>query len=138
MDRVIKVLLAEDEEIYSAPIQIALSDAGFQVISAIDVEQLFAAAQEADVLVVDVRLPQKNEPPGAFPPPNGIKAVGTLIDQGKVSETTPIILCSAYVESEYVSKDPTLSQGRYVWLSKPFATDALIEIIRRELSSRRQ
>lgn len=123
------VLVAEDQIGYRIPIQNFLEDDGFRILLAEDVPGVLRQSAEADVLVVDARLPSWRL--------EGLDAVATLITEHKLSQEVPVIFISVNDEADEPCqrklKGLPVLEGRYSWLQKPFELELLVKIIRDRL-----
>ncbi len=124
------VVVAEDDEGYSFPIQRALGREGFEVTVVTTKDDLVRVGLEAAVLLVDVRLPSS-----AY---EGLEAVDQLIEAG-LEQRVPLIFISVLMETSQgvVSKLGQLkhlAKGRYRWLEKPFEPRMLAKLVRRSLA----
>lgn len=118
------VLVAEDEEMHSYPMEIALEEAGFEVRVVRDYDGVIKEGRHADALVIDARLPSEAL--------EGLHAAADLIQDG-LKKTIPIIFVSVYAEKdEPVEKKlrglPNL-KDRYDWLEKWFEPSNLVRLI---------
>ena len=134
MDSTITVLVAEDEPSLLYCYQRGLKRAGFRPIAFDNAKDLLDHAGEADVLVVDVRLP-------SLAGLEGIVAVGQLQESGRLPNHVPVIFISI-LEKETPQcrqklKEAKLPDDRYVWLRKPFEVELLVRRIHDELIRRR-
>jgi len=126
------VLLAEDEEMHSFPMEVALKRAGFETQVVRNFDDVVACGSTVDALVIDVRLPTEAL--------EGLHAAAELVRRG-LPRTVPIIFASVY--SEEVDKvRTTLAQlpelsGRYVWLEKWFEPQNLVKVVERRMAESR-
>ena len=122
------VLLAEDEEMHSFPMEVALKRAGFETEVVRNFEAVVSCGGNADALVIDARLPTEAL--------EGLHAAAELVRRG-LPHTVPIIFVSVYSEETDKVRN-TLAHlpelfGRYVWLEKWFEPQNLVKIIERLL-----
>ncbi len=108
-----KILLVEDEEGLILTLTDRLVSEGFEVVSARDGEQGFAAACGGtfDLILLDVMLPKKN----------GYDVCRDLRQRGNV---TPILMLTA--KGETIDKVPGLKLGADDYLTKPFEVIELL------------
>lgn len=122
------ILLAEDEEMHSFPMEVALKRAGFETKVVRNFEAVVACGGDVDALLIDARLPTEAL--------EGLHAAAELVRRG-LPRAVPIIFVSVYSdETDQVRSTladlPELA-GRYIWLEKWFEPQNLIKIIRRQL-----
>lgn len=121
------VLLAEDDAGYRFPITAVLKDAGYNVLQVVDGPGLLARHAEADILLVDVRLPSDDEHQRIH---EGIDVVRKIRDTVPGDRWQPLIFLSARSEDECFEALKGLP-GSYVWLQKPTDDELLLEGIER-------
>jgi CheY-like chemotaxis protein len=119
-----RILIVEDDYLISMASELALSDAGFEVIgSATSGEAALetAAYEEPDLVVMDVRLAGQMD---------GVEAASVLLQQG-----IRCIFASANSDPE------TLNRGAKAeplgWLRKPFTDAELVQAVRKALDALR-
>lgn len=118
----LKVLVADDEEGYRWPLAKMLSDSDFEVLEASDYDEAVRLGREADIWVIDVRLPtSKNE---------GILVVRQLVEEN-VTSSYPVFFISVLPESLANEELDILRQWgvRYEFLEKPFEPEFLLKRI---------
>jgi DNA-binding response OmpR family regulator len=113
------VLVADDDEGYRFPISSMLRDFGYNVCEADDVNGLREHASNADIWVVDVRLPERLE---------GIDAVETLRTEG-MKPKFGVIFISVLSESDCGAHLKYLPRVEYRWIEKPFELEYLLNTI---------
>lgn len=127
------VLLAEDEEMHSFPMEVALKRAGFDVSVVRDAKGVIQKGPGADALVIDARLPSEAL--------EGLHAAADLV-RGRLPNRIPIIFVSIYPENtpkvERTLADLPELTGRYVWMEKWFEPSNLAKILRRLIAERAQ
>ncbi|UOO82121.1 phosphate regulon transcriptional regulator PhoB [Uruburuella testudinis] len=111
----VRVLVVEDEESIQALIRFTLEQAGFDVVSALSVEEAKPqlAAALPDVVLLDWMLPGQS----------GVQLAKQL-RQDERSKELPIILLTA--RSEDADKETGLNQGADDYLTKPFSPRELV------------
>ena len=132
-----KVLIAEDEVGHLIPIKDYLEDKDFEIIWVKDIEELNEKAQDADIIIVDVRLPMKFGDRVVIDDNNGIKAVAELFNNNQLKPKTPLIFISMYTETEDVCQKElrkwNIKPECYRWLQKPFEMESLTDRIYEQL-----
>ncbi len=111
----VRVLVVEDEESIQALIRFTLEQAGFEVASALSVEEAKPQLDEAlpDVVLLDWMLPGQS----------GVQLAKQLRQEER-SKDLPIILLTA--RSEDTDKETGLNQGADDYLTKPFSPRELV------------
>jgi CheY-like chemotaxis protein len=122
-----KVLLAEDEEMHSFPIEVALRRVGLLVTTVTNASDAISKGVDMDALVIDARLPSEAL--------EGLHAAAQLIKSG-FPPSNPLVFISVYSEEnqnvqQKMKQYPEL-KNRYVWLEKFFEPNNLIRILHRE------
>jgi CheY-like chemotaxis protein len=119
-----KVLLADDE----VPFQLSIGDflrSQFDVDIVEDAEGVMQKGPDADVLVIDVRLPSSLC--------EGIEVVGNLLRARRIRPHVPIIFVSIEAERGVLPiaalRRCSVPIGRYNWLQKPFELTTLATLI---------
>lgn len=142
MSEKIKVLLAEDESQYGIVIRNWLKDASYSVTWVRDVQGAERRLPDADVLIMDVLIPEVEKTESniePLPPANGIKAVARMIRKGRLRSEVPVIFISAYItDLTQRIENCSIPSNRCVCLEKPFVRDVLLSLIKLELESRRK
>ncbi|MGQ9603120.1 MAG: PAS domain-containing protein [bacterium] len=114
-DRVVQVLVIEDEEPVLLLMERVLSENGFEVTKASSCEEARRVFDEKkgefDVLIVDMVLPDGN----------GVELAEELRQKGK---QPGVILTSGYIDGSY---NEIAGRG-YVFLSKPFSVVELLQV----------
>lgn len=111
----VRVLVVEDEESIQALIGFTLEQAGFDVVSALSVEEALPQLKEAlpDVLLLDWMLPGQS----------GVQLAKQLRQDARTKDL-PIILLTA--RSEDADKETGLNLGADDYLTKPFSPRELV------------
>lgn len=125
MEKRKRILLADDDFGMRFPLANQLEDLGYDVIPVADIEGVRQHYEEADVLVLDARLPT-----GDF---EGISVAAELRNQADQSRWKPIIFMSVNRPDECAEKLESFP-GMYEWLVKAFEIEVLDETIRRALA----
>lgn len=99
------ILVIEDEQTILKAISIALEEAGFHVLSAIDGEtgEQMAAAQTPDLILLDIILPRKN----------GLDVLKGLKNNA-ATNAIPVILLTNLSDTETVSQGVALGARGYL------------------------
>ena len=119
-----KILLAEDELDIQYVTQVALEDAGHQVVTANDgvVALARARAEPFDVVLLDVMMPRKN----------GYE-VCQAIRANPDWQAVRIIMLTA--KGREVEREKGLALGADDYITKPFSTQEVVERVRELLTS---
>lgn len=112
------ILHAEDEGDLAARLKLMLEMDGAAVISAPDGEQALRLFQERapDVVVSDIRMPR-------------LDGIALATEIRAVSPDTPVILCTAFSETEYLLK--SIEAGISAFVLKPIDYKILSEALRK-------
>ena len=114
------VLMVDDDREIVRGASLRLEAAGYRMLAAGDAEAGIAAAiaNNPDVIVLDVRLPQRD-------------GLSTLSDLKRRPETKqiPVVMLSASV----VDQQAALDAGARFFLRKPYRGDMLVEAVRTAL-----
>jgi CheY-like chemotaxis protein len=117
-----RILIADDEHGYRSALVDMFIDAGFDVVEAESEEAAVSCAPDADVWIIDVRLPTGER--------EGLRAVSRLIDDG-LWPKFPIVFISVDSEAEADAKGQvTALKARnvpYEWCQKPFEPEYLLQ-----------
>jgi CheY-like chemotaxis protein len=132
-----RVLIAEDNDVFGFTIRDYLEDFDFHVTLVKHVEGLKEHAHEADVIIVDVRLPLKDREP--VKGQDGINAAADLVKKQIISPKVPVIFISVLGEDESGCqeelKKALLQPDRYCWLQKPIEMELLKKRIGDQLAN---
>lgn len=114
------VLTIDDSRTMREMLNLALAQAGYRVIQAVDgVEGLeVLAAEGADVVITDINMPRLD----GFGVIEGVRA-------NPDHRATPILVLTT--ESDATKKDRARKAGATGWIVKPFNPDKLIDAVRR-------
>ncbi len=114
------VLTIDDSRTMREMLNLALAQAGYRVIQAVDgVEGLeVLEAEGADVVITDINMPRMD----GFGVIEGVRA-------NPSHRATPILVLTT--ESDAVKKERARKAGATGWIVKPFNPDKLIDAVRR-------
>lgn len=124
-----KVLLADDDFGMRYPLAAQLEDLGYDVIPVADIDGVRQHYEEADVLVLDARLPTGDL--------EGISVAAELRKQSAPSRWKPIIFMSVHRPDECADNLDEFP-GTFDWLVKAFEIELLDQVIKRTLASQAQ
>lgn len=116
------ILTVDDSRTMRDMLLMALTDAGFRVVQAVDGEDglqvLDAHADEIDVIITDINMPRLD----------GFGFIET-VRKNDDHRATPILVLTT--ESDASKKDRARQAGATGWIVKPFNPVKLVEAIRR-------
>jgi two-component system chemotaxis response regulator CheY len=116
------VLTVDDSRTMRDMLALALGEAGFTVVQAVDGEDglavLAAHAAEVDVIITDINMPRLD----GFGFIEGVR-------RSPRHRTTPILVLTT--ESDGAKKDQARQAGATGWIVKPFNPVKLVDAIRR-------
>ena len=122
MIRVTKIVLTvDDSRTMRDLLMLALGDAGFTVVQAVDGVhglEVLDAMEQPDVIITDINMPRMD----GFGFIEGVRASDRY-------RTTPILVLTT--ESDQSKKEKARAAGATGWIVKPFAPDKLIDAVRR-------
>jgi len=115
-----RILVVDDEAAMRDLLRIVLEKERHEVLTANDgVTGLsLAASRDVDLVISDIKMP-------------GLDGVGLLAGLRQQGRTMPVIMITAYADSE--SAIQAMKQGAYDYLTKPFKMDEIKLVIRRAL-----
>ena len=120
--RVTKIVLTvDDSRTLRDMLMLALGDAGFTVVQAVDGVhglEVLDAMEQPDVIITDINMPRMD----GFGFIEGVRASDRY-------RTTPILVLTT--ESDQSKKEKARAAGATGWIVKPFAPDKLIDAVRR-------
>ena len=120
--RVTKIVLTvDDSRTMRDMLMLALGDAGFTVVQAVDGVhglEVLDSMDQPDVIITDINMPRMD----GFGFIEGVRASDRY-------RTTPILVLTT--ESDQTKKDKARAAGATGWIVKPFAPDKLIDAVRR-------
>jgi len=116
------ILTVDDSTSMRQMITFTLTEAGFQVVEAVDGEQALALARTrgADLVITDVNMPKMD----------GITLVAEL-RKLKAYQFTPILVLTT--ESSPEAKARGREAGATGWIVKPFSPEKLVETVNKVL-----
>ena len=113
-----RILVADDDAGYLFPIRNLFEDYGYEVLEATDRAQVVGHGRNADVWIIDVRLPTGEM--------EGILAVQELVEQG-IRPRHPVVFISVIPASFAAEKlAPLNGKVDYEWVEKPFELEFLL------------
>jgi len=122
-----RVLAVEDNRINLLYLQRVLSQAGYEVATAVDgasaVEMATAAGRGFDLIVMDIQMPEMD----------GITAQRAIRAAGLDAERLPIIALTGYAMED--DRQRLLDSGFSAVVAKPFDQDRLLRLVRELLSA---
>lgn len=120
----LKILVVDDVESEAEAISRILRDAGMQVERARDGDEAIEHIETdpPDLVILDVVMPRMN----------GFEVVRELRDN-EATQNLPVIFCTH--KNTEIDKTWGLDLGADAYLSKPFADEQLLNIVKRLLSS---
>jgi two-component system chemotaxis response regulator CheY len=114
-----KVLIADDSTSMRQMIEFTLSDAGYDVVQAVDGEDAYTKlSADIKLVVTDLNMPKMN----------GIELI-KKIRGGTLNKFLPIIMLTT--ESEPGKQSEGKTAGATAWIIKPFTPDNLLETIKK-------
>ncbi|MDP8256046.1 MAG: sigma-54 dependent transcriptional regulator [Candidatus Alcyoniella australis] len=123
-DEARKVLIVDDEEGLRHSLGVLISKAGYQPVSASDVDRALEllGQQEIDLVLCDIRMPKRD----------GFDFLRSLPDTGR---DPTVIMMSAYGSVDTALE--ALRQGAYDYISKPFKSDEIVLTLRKAVERER-
>lgn len=113
-----RILVIEDEEKLRRVVQLQLQSAGYEVELAATAEEGETAAERADLVLTDLRLP-------------GISGLDFLERMHAVRRSLPVIMMTAYGSVETAVE--AMKKGAADFLVKPFSLDHLTAVVAKAL-----
>lgn len=114
-----KILIADDSSSMRTMVSYTLTEAGYEVVAAVDGEDALSKFNsEIKVVVTDLNMPKLN----------GIELI-KKIRSGIVNRFLPIIMLTT--ESEVTKKEEGKRAGATAWIVKPFMPKDLIETVKK-------
>ncbi len=110
-----KVVVVDDERFILYAIKKALSNQGFEVLTLLSPEGLEEHIGEADLLIMDIRLLDKN----------GVEVMEELRSKGY---NVPVVFITAYTDPDMIVRASRL--GAVDVLKKPFGVDELLRVVK--------
>jgi two-component system, chemotaxis family, chemotaxis protein CheY len=115
-----RILTVDDSRTMRDMLRLALVEAGFDVVQAVDgLDGLDVLAREgADVIITDINMPN-------------LDGFGFIerVREGETHRATPILVLTT--ESDGEKKDRARKAGATGWIVKPFQAEKLVAAIRR-------
>lgn len=115
------ILVVEDEDKLRRVLQLQLDGAGFQVLQASTAEQGLKLADQADLVLTDLKLP-------------GMDGLELLEQLRRQNSLTPVIVMTAFGTVENAVE--AMKSGAADFLLKPFSLDHLMAVIQKALEVR--
>src|SRR6266849_3351968 len=115
------VLLVEDEEKLRRVIELQLQSSGYDVLKAGSAEEALKLADQADLILTDLRLPGMD----------GLELLATLRRQ---NSHTPVIVMTAFGSVEVAVQ--AMKAGAADFLPKPFSLDHMLTVVEKALDIR--
>jgi DNA-binding NtrC family response regulator len=115
------ILVIEDEEKLRRVIQLQLSSAGFDVLSAGTAEEGLKLGDQAQLILTDLRLP-------------GMDGLELLAALRRQNSQTPVIVMTAYGTIENAVE--AMKSGAVDFLAKPFSLDHLMTVVEKAFEVR--
>jgi DNA-binding NtrC family response regulator len=115
------ILVVEDEDKLRRVLQLQLQSAGFEVLQASTAEQGLKLAEDADLILTDLRLP-------------GMDGLGLLTELRRQNTFTPVVVMTAFGTVE--SAVEAMKSGAADFLLKPFSLDHLMTVVEKALEVR--
>lgn len=116
-----KVLVVEDEEKLRRVIELQLQASGYEVLKAGTAEEGLKLANDAQVVLTDLRLP-------------GMDGMGLLDALQRQNAETPVIVMTAFGTVEIAVE--AMKAGAADFLPKPFSLDHLLTVVEKAISVR--
>jgi DNA-binding NtrC family response regulator len=114
-----RILIVEDEEKLRRVIQLHLESAGFEIMTAANVEQAMPLASSANLVLTDLRLPGTD----------GLRFIQQLQSKGIQA---PVIVMTAHGSVEAAVE--AMKLGASDFLQKPFSLDHLTTVVQKALA----
>jgi DNA-binding NtrC family response regulator len=115
------ILVVEDEDKLRRVLQLQLETGGYQVLQAATAEEALKLADQADLVLTDLRLP-------------GMDGLELLTALRRQNSLTPVVLMTAFGSVE--SAVEAMKNGASDFLPKPFSLDHLMTVINKALEVR--
>ncbi len=115
------ILIVEDEDKLRRVLELQLKTAGFNVLQASTAEDALKLADQADLVLTDLRLP-------------GMDGVALLSALQRQNSRTPVILMTAFGTVEAAVE--AMKSGAADFILKPFSLDHLMTVIEKALEMR--
>jgi DNA-binding NtrC family response regulator len=115
------ILVVEDEDKLRRVLQLQLETAGFQVLQASTAEQGLKLAEQADLVLTDLKLP-------------GMDGLGLLASLRRQNSTIPVVVMTAFGTVENAVE--AMKSGAADFVMKPFSLDYLMTVVNKALEMR--
>ncbi len=115
------ILVVEDEEKLRRVLQLQLEGSGFQVLQAGTAEQGLKLAEQAELVLTDLKLP-------------GMDGLGLLAALRRQNSFTPVVVMTAFGTVENAVE--AMKSGAADFLMKPFSLDHLTTVVQKALEMR--
>jgi DNA-binding NtrC family response regulator len=115
------ILVVEDEEKLRRVVQLQLQSSGLEVLQASTAEQGLKLADQADLILTDLRLP-------------GMDGLALLAELRRQNSTAPVIVMTAFGTVEGAVE--AMKSGAVDFLMKPFTLDHLMTVVQKALEVR--
>ena len=118
----IKVLVADDEELIRWSLTQTLTSSGYSVDQALNGREVISSLENNtyDVIVTDYNMPELN----------GIEVLAIIRSMGI---HLPVIVISAYFSNKL--KEETISSGAFECISKPFEMDDVLDVVKKAIGT---
>ncbi len=116
-----RILLVEDEDRLRRVVEVQLKSSGYEVDQAATAELAFSAAEKADLILTDLRLP-------------GMDGLHFIAELRKRGSQVPVIVMTAYSSVETAVE--AMKSGAQDFLPKPFSMDHLLTVVQKALEVR--
>lgn len=114
------ILVVDDSETVRQVLQLTLSNAGFEVVEAVDGVDALAKLTEAksiDMIITDLNMPNMD----------GLQLIKNIREQGNY-RFTPIVMLTT--ESSEGKKQAGREAGASGWIVKPFKPEQLLKVVK--------
>lgn len=127
--RVVRVLIVDDDYQFNSDLSYYLQRCGYEILNAFTVEDFKRLAPEADVVFLDIRLPDRD---GALINTwGGLQALREILAREDISESTRNCLAKVIIRSGHTKEEASRAGEKIPPHHRWLATDApLYEIMR--------
>ena len=116
-----RILIVEDEDRLRRVIELQLRSAGYEIEMAATAELAMTAAERADMILTDLRLP-------------GMDGLAFIAQLRQRQITAPVVVMTAFSSVETAVE--AMKAGAQDFLPKPFSMDHLITVVAKALEVR--